>query len=117
MKKYFDKIYETRDWDIINNLFFGKRYVYYTPLCYQLFEQTENSKNWGNFNIILSFLAFFLKKILNSLNLDKSIEPGYSILYVFSKLLFLVLVLLFVYIIIKLKNIFIKNKYVTINKK
>ena len=117
MKRYFDAIYETRDWDILNNLFFGKRYAYYTPLCYQLFEQTENNKNWGSFNPIFEFLAFFLKKIFNSLNLDKSIEPGYSILYVFSKLLFLVLVLFFVYIIIKLKNIFMKNKYVTINKK
>ena len=117
MKRYLDAIDNIKDWDLLNNLYSSNKYVYYTPLCYQLFEETENSKNWGNFNIILSFLAFFLKKFFSLLNLDKSIEPGYSILYTISKLLFLVLVILFVYFIIKLKNIFIKNKYVTINKK
>lgn len=104
MKKYYDAMYETRDWDVIQNLQSANRYAYYTPLCYQIFENTENSRNWGSFNIIFKFLAVIIKYIFSLLQLDKNIEPGYSILYAFSKLLFLILVILAVYIVIKIKN-------------
>lgn len=110
MKKYYDAMYETRDWDVLYNIYSSKRYAYYTPLCYQLFENTDNSKYWGNFNIILKFLAYILKHIFRLLLLDTNIEPGYSILYAFSKLLFLILVILVVYIIIKIKNRFFIKK-------
>jgi hypothetical protein len=112
MKGYLNAIDNTRDWDLLHNLYSKNRYVYYTPLCYQVFGDTENSKYWGSFNKIFVILSFFLKKILKLLDLDKKIEPGYSILYLFSKLLFLLIIILFIYFIIK-----IKNKYVTIKKK
>lgn len=104
MKKYYDAMYETRDWDVLNNVYSANRYAYYRPLCYQIFENTENSRNWGSFNIIFKFLAVIIKYIFSLLQLDKNIEPGYSILYAFSKLLFLILVILAVYIVIKIKN-------------
>ena len=110
MKKYYDAIYKTRDWDVLHNIYSTNRYVYYIPLCYQLFENTENNKNWGSFNIILKFLAGIIKGIFSILHLDKNLEPGYSIFYAFSKLLFLILVILAVYIVIKIKNKFFIKK-------
>ena len=110
MKKYYDAIYKTRDWDVLHNIYSTNRYAYYIPLCYQLFENTENNKNWGSFNIILKFLAGIIKGIFSILHLDKNLEPGYSIFYAFSKLLFLILVILAVYIVIKIKNKFFIKK-------
>lgn len=112
MNQYLNAINDVRDWDILHNLYSKNRYTYYKPLCYQLFGDTENSNNWGS-----SFFGYILKGIFNTLNLDKKVEPGYSILYIFSKLLFLTLVILlilFVYFIIKSKNmVSTTNKYVT----
>ena len=87
---------------------------------YFVVEDTDNSKNWGKFNKIYEFFGYILNIFFKFMNLDKSVEPGYSILYIFSKLLFLILVILFVYFIIKLKNMFFIfkiNKYVTTKKK
>ena len=120
MKRYLNDTNNIRDWDMLNNLYSKNRYTYYKPLCYQLFEDTENSNNWGKFNKVYEFFGYIFKTFLKFMNLDKSVEPGYSILYIFSKLLFLILVILFVYFIIKLKNMFFIfkiNKYVTTKKK
>lgn len=120
MKQYLNATNNMRDWDLLHNLYSKNRYTYYKPLCYQLFGDTENSNNWGKFNKIYEFFGYMLNIFFKFVGLDKSVEPGYSILYIFSKLLFLILVILFVYFIIKLKNIFFilkTNKYVTIKKK
>ena len=59
-----------------------------------------------------------LSNYFEFMNLDKSIEPGYSILYIFSKLVFYIFILLFIYFGIKLMNIlFTRNKYVIMKKK
>ena len=114
MKRHLTFVNDVRDWDLINNLYSKNRYTYYTPLCYQLFEITENSNNWGNFNKVCAFFGHIIKGILQLLHLDKSVDPGYSILYAFSKLLFLILVILVVCFIIKLKNmVFATNKFAT----
>jgi hypothetical protein len=120
MKRYVNDTNNIRDWDMLNNLYSKNRYTYYKPLCYQLVEDTDNSNNWGKFNKVYEFFGYMLKTFFKFMNLDKSVEPGYSILYIFSKLLFLILVILFVYFIIKLKNMFFIfkiNKYVTTKKK
>jgi hypothetical protein len=57
-----------------------KRYTYYKTLCYQLFPETDNSKNWLNYFGHATILKFILKK----LELDKKIEPGYSRCLLFS---------------------------------
>lgn len=76
------------DWDPYHNSN-TTRYTYYKPLCYQLFPETENSKNWVT--------GSYHQKFLSLLNLDKSIEPGYSIFYALSKIIFYILILLFIF--------------------
>ena len=84
------------DWDIYNCIY-CRRYTYKTPICFQLFPETENSKYWGS-NSILYVLAKSLKSLFKVLKLDKQIEPGYSLFYCYSKLMpiiFLILLYLF----------------------
>lgn len=79
------------DWDIFNNInvIYYNRYVYYEPLCYQLFPPTDNSNNWFNPIGIADLLKDFYKYML----LDKQFEPGYSFFYTLSKVLFILIVL------------------------
>ena len=106
------------DWDIYNNFFSGiRRYVYYIPLCYQLFPETENSKNWQSI-LGINPVKWYIKYN----NLDVQVENGYSNTYWFAKsvgylilLLLLILVFWTIYYCwkkIKNKNMFkkIKNK-------
>ena len=54
-KKFREKTKNTiDDWDVHLNLQ-SNRYMYYTPLCYQLFPETDNSKHWGDCHFILYF--------------------------------------------------------------
>jgi hypothetical protein len=76
------------DWDWYHNLNTTK-YTYYEPLCYQLFPVTENSEHWGYF--FNKSLGVMFHKLLLLFNLHRSVEPGYSIFYMCSKLIFYVL--------------------------
>ena len=89
------------DWDIFFNFVSEttNKYVYPTPLCYQLFPVTENSTNWGIEHDILIFLTYIVKPIMRLCRLDKQVEPGYSVFYLFSKILGIGLSLLVVYVI------------------
>ena len=51
------------DWDYYS-FTHSRRYVYCEPLCYQLFPDTENSKNWHKGNYILHIIALLTKKVL-----------------------------------------------------
>lgn len=86
--------YEIEDWD--KEMLTKKRYTYYKTLCYQLFPETENSKQWLEYGH-LTFLKFILKK----LELDEKIEPGYSYCLLFSKYSSLIVILVIVVIIVK----------------
>jgi len=90
------------DWDLYIN-FKSNRYIYYTPLCYQLFPETDNSKHWGDHKIIN--FAFIIKFFLKLVNLDKS-TTAYSYFYFVSKLW----ILLFLFIIWILLTFFISLK-------
>ena len=83
-------------WDDFNRIY-SIKYTYYKPLCYQLFPETENSKHW--------FINYkHWKFILNFFNLNNSPEPGYSSLYLLSKILFYLLIfflILLIYLIYK----------------
>jgi len=81
------------DWDIYIN-FNYKRYIYNIPLCYQLFPETENSKNWG-------FGSNILKYIFKMNGLDKN-ENGYKNFYFFSKIIFYIILFVILYL-LKLK--------------
>jgi hypothetical protein len=83
------------DWDVYLNFNF-KRYIYYKPLCYQLFPETENSNNCVNTLYIARPLSKILFKILN---LDKEIEPGYMIMYNFSIYIYYIIILLLLFLI------------------
>jgi len=89
------------DWDHYNN-YCNNRYAYYRPLCYQLFPETENSKNWGvnihGFEYYANkyFLSHLFKKMLRLLKLDKQVKPGYYYVYIYSKILFYQLILLMI---------------------
>ena len=83
------------DWDVfLNTRYFYKRYCYYLPLCFQLVPPTENSNRWGQDNFLLFFLGQILFKVIQMLNLNERVEPGYSILYGASKIISVVLIVL-----------------------
>ena len=102
LKKSDEKI---DDWDTFTNFNFT-RYLYKEPLCYQLFPETDNFKNWNDVYGNISILKIYLK----SLNLDKKVEPGYSINYFISIfwfylfIFFLLLILFYIYLISNTKD-------------
>jgi hypothetical protein len=79
----------------------SRKYIYYIPLCYQLFPDTENSANWGNdlgylYKISVVSTA---KTLFKYLKLDTQIEPGYTLFYKFSKIIFWILLLFIIFVI------------------
>ena len=81
------------DWDVYLNLH-ENRYIYYTPLCYQLFSETDNSNHWGDHHYILYFMGLIARIIVKIFGLDKSTD-AYSFFYFVSKLwilLFLIII-------------------------
>jgi len=79
--------YAIEDWDIFQMHFrIWNRYMYHMPLCYQLFPVTENSKTWGGHIPTMSILFKAVFQLLQWMNLNKEVEPGFSILYALSKI-------------------------------
>ncbi len=94
-KKFRDKVKDEKinDWDIY--LRSQCCYVYYTPLCYQLFTDTENSKCWGDHNIIFYCIALVARFFMKMVDLDKSITAYYYI-YILSKIWIFIIFIIFV---------------------
>lgn len=99
-KKYLKSI----NWD--NFLLIYKNYFYITPLCYQIFPETENRKYWtvnndGKFNIISYFNDYCINSIHKILKLDEKYQPGFSIIYytniIINYLVALLIVIITVY--------------------
>ena len=91
------------DWDINYHINLTSRFIYYKPLCYQLFGDTENSKQSKFQNKYLSFASdlfmyFNYNIIFRVLGIDKNPEPGYSILYFYSKFIFYIGLLFLIYL-------------------
>jgi hypothetical protein len=85
---------DIKDWDFYNNNNINNRITYYLPLCYQLFPETENSKNWcKDVNKIMYLASKPIHKIFKYLGLDTQTEPGTSIFYFLSKLFILILII------------------------
>lgn len=87
-----------------------KKYHYTIPLCYQIFPVTDNQKNWNfvknkKLNKVTSDIFIFLIKLIK---IDKQAEPGFTIIYTFSKILFILFCLFFIFIFI-LFFIFLKK--------
>ena len=109
-----------KDWDMHCNLQ-PESFTYHTPLCYQLFPQTENSKHWGT-GYQLDILAPLGLMLLSWVGLDKKCEPGFTIFYLFSKtilVLFLIGIFMLVYVlqIIFHKKVSKTNKIIGTNTK
>ena len=85
------------DWDFYSNRN-TNRIMYYTPLCYQLFPDTENSKMWcKDKDLLVYYMCIFLRGIFKLLKLDTAVEPGTSFYYVLSKCLPILLCILIIY--------------------
>jgi hypothetical protein len=99
---YYRKMIFT-DWDINYNVNFTSRFIYYTPLCYQLCCNTDNSKDLKFSNKYAAFASEVVKYfnyniIYRILGLDTKPEPGYSIMYFYSKIIFYIMLLVIIYI-------------------
>jgi len=82
-------IKQISDWDIYMNLHV-KQYMYYIPLCYQLFPETENSKHWKYF----PFLTEMNKWTKSFMSMDTTPIPGFQYYYWFSLIVFFILLLI-----------------------
>ena len=93
------------DWDVWHNLH-TKKYIFYKPLCYQLFPHTENQQGWlSNYlpKFIQSFLLLYLiYPFLQGLALDRSIHPGYPFFYTFSEGVSYLMIVLLIYILYRI---------------
>lgn len=93
-----------------------KKYCYYTCLCYQLHTETENSKNWGhNYKIVTNITTPIILFLFKLLKLDKQPEPGFSVIYLFSKLISFILFVTLLFAFYKLGK-FVFGKRVTKRK-
>ena len=81
------------DWDLyMNKLNCG--YMYYKPLCYQYIPETDNSKSWGDNSYLDKFISKIVFKTYQLLGMDRSVTPGYPLIYIFSKLLFWIIAII-----------------------
>jgi len=89
-------------WDIyLNENKNINKYHYKYPLCYQIFSLTENQKHWtiSNNPLINKITINFFLFCINVLNLDKTPEPGFTIIYIFSIVSFYFFIFFIIYII------------------
>jgi hypothetical protein len=87
-KSLQENVQDITDWDYYTHSKYV-RYMYHEALCYQLFPETENQKNWHSFY----GLTYFLIYIIKILHLDKQPEPGYIFFYNTSKVLYAMIVI------------------------
>lgn len=87
------------NWDhYLNFNYFGKRYMHNKLLCYQLFPETENSKEWYMQNNKLNFLKLSNSgyPLLNLFKLNERYDIGYPFFYSLSIInLFIILIILY----------------------
>jgi GR25 family glycosyltransferase involved in LPS biosynthesis len=97
------------DWDVYLNFNFINRFKYNTPLCYQTFPETENSKYWCCPLINSFFYQITLRKIINILKLNTEPQFGFNFIEILSRILFWLIIFIFVVIFNCIKNIKFKN--------
>ena len=96
--KQLKDVKSIKDWDAYLQKY--NRITYNTCLCYQLFPATDNMKNWGSNSIIGLLTSKIAKYYIKSFNIDVKVEPGYSIFYHISKLLFYIIITLVILMLI-----------------
>jgi hypothetical protein len=82
------------DWDmfLLKKIW---RYVYYTPMCYQIFPETENKLNWKQ----MELLTYTTNKFISYTNFDKQPEPATSYIYIIANLVSFILLILILFIV------------------
>lgn len=81
-----------------------ERYRYYKPLVYQTFPITDNQKNGWAKIIPSKFLLSMAMASIKMLQLDKHIQPGYTIIYVVPYVIYVIALFIILFIIYKLFN-------------
>jgi len=101
---------DVTDWDFLLQ-FTNLSYMYHKPLCYQYLSNTENSKYWGEFNVVARILCIIAKNMFDILGMDKSVTPGYPFFYLFSKIIFWIILFLILFLIFILQNKYKENRH------
>ncbi len=87
------KLSDFRGHDSWYNRFLDKQYFYKIPVCYQIFPETENRKEWD---------VFLSKMVINFLRLDVQAQPGWDNLYMSVKIISYVLYFVIIVVLYKL---------------
>ena len=76
-------------------------YSYYKPLCYQIFPETENQKNWYNGKNILDKIMIYINInfIVKIFNLHHTSQPGWDYLYILFYMFNITFYLIILYVI------------------
>jgi uncharacterized protein YqhQ len=103
-KKARSKITDFSDkhWDVIVEKNIGSRYLYYKPLCYQLFPETENKKEWADKDS--GVVTWIKNAFIKGLSLDKEAEWGFAFLYLLAKFIMVLFIILVAYIVYLIWN-------------
>ena len=88
---------------IINNVTYWNVFMYYKPLCYQIYTFTDSRKEWNSFETS-SVISFF--------KIDENAEPGTSNMYFASKLVFYLLLLMIFFIVVFIYYYYKSYKYI-----
>lgn len=100
------------DWDIFQLTFKNSlRFMYYTPLCYQLFPETENSNGWGNENVVIRMIAIVVFQWFQLLKMNVQSSPGYPFFYFLSKVIFWIVLAVILVCCVDMKNIGVGSIY------
>lgn len=111
IKKMLEKMeVEDKHWDIITDNKIQNHYIFYKPLCYQTFPETENKKTWSEKDGT-PIIGQIKDGVIRGLNLHETPEPGFAILYFLAKLWFWTIVMLLFFIIWKISKskVFLQN--------
>jgi len=91
-----ENVKKIHDWDYYTNKTF-KRYIYYIPLCTQLFNDsnTDIKNEMPSFFGLKDMYLYFIKRN----KLDKQSQPGFNNFYFYSKIISIFMFILLFYII------------------
>jgi hypothetical protein len=105
-----------KHWDVIVENGIQNKYLYYIPMGYQTYPDTENKASWSEKdNIVIGYLK---NKIITTLQLDKTPEPGFSILYFIAKVIIpLIILFVILFVVFLIFYLIKKNNFKKIIKK
>jgi len=100
-KIYNKKLFALDDYDaLLNRHFFGRELMYKEPLIYQLVQESENMKYWDDWNGGLLNSGEWFFSLMKHLRIDKTVEPGTSLVYKYHGIvnfLFFILMIIIIY--------------------